>query len=141
MTNDELNGYLAKRVMGLVPCDGWRLINFGAAGGPALLKECEHENGRCYAVSPVGSIHGRVGGVPEYATEIRAMRELIKCLNDRGLTVEVQWKGLGTVSASVYPIEFCPFIQPVTTEAETAEEAVANAVYSFHQALTSHLGV
>lgn len=64
MTDEELAKEIAHKVMGLVPCDQWTYMNFGSAGGAALRKNCHHEN--CYPTQELGSILGKIGGIPDY---------------------------------------------------------------------------
>lgn len=48
LSGRELSEAVALRVMGEVPCEKWRSINFGRGGGAAMMNEgCEH-NGKCF---------------------------------------------------------------------------------------------
>src|SRR5947207_341300 len=68
---------VAQRVMGLVPCADWEAFNFGSAGGPALLKKCNHPVDACFPIFTTQSIYGTIGGPPRYSTDIRAAWELV----------------------------------------------------------------
>lgn len=54
--------------LGLIACDDWEPINFGSAGGPALIKKCSHDE--CYPAQMLGSVMGPVGGCPRYSTDL-----------------------------------------------------------------------
>jgi hypothetical protein len=71
----ELDKAVADKI-GMVPCDLWKTVNFGAAGGPALQKDCVHASGACYPINEIGSINGIIGGVPAFSDEShpRALR-------------------------------------------------------------------
>lgn len=62
MTDDEVDVMVEEKVFGRVPCDQWRYMSFGAAGGPVALSTCEH---RCYS-SDRSLPH------PEYTKNIRS---------------------------------------------------------------------
>ena len=65
-SGDCLNLWVAQEI-GLISCDEWEETNFGSAGGPALIKHCEHNN--CYSTKKIGSVFGTVGGCPPYSTD------------------------------------------------------------------------
>lgn len=44
---------------GQTPCDKWKQVSYGRAGGTVLQKDCECDN--CYPSISIGSIHGRIG--------------------------------------------------------------------------------
>jgi len=71
----ELDKAVADK-MGMLPCDLWEPVNFGAAGGPALQKNCVHADGACYPTTEMGSVQGTFGGVPAFSDEMnpRALR-------------------------------------------------------------------
>lgn len=73
MDNREIDALVAEKVMGLIPCDKWTPINLGSAGGPALLKNCQHDN--CY---PATRLNDWVGGCPEYSTDIAAAWQVVE---------------------------------------------------------------
>lgn len=87
----ELDLLVAEKVMSLVPCDNWRPINFGSAGGPAFQKDCEHEN--CYPASERGSAHGRMGGCPQYSTNITLAWQVVEHLRKQGLEFTIDSRG------------------------------------------------
>lgn len=78
----ELDALIAEKVMDLVPCEAWEYINFGSAGGPALVNaNCIHGQGRrCYPTTEIGggvSLQG-IGGPPHYSTDIAAAWEIVE---------------------------------------------------------------
>lgn len=80
----ELDAAIAERVTGLVPCDGWVRMNFGSAGGAALRKECEHENGACYPTVSVSNVQGNYDGVPPYSRKIESAMLVVEKMRERG---------------------------------------------------------
>lgn len=74
----DLDALIAQRVMGLVPCADWEVTNFGSAGGPALLKKCEHPADTCYPTVTTGSIYGTIGGPRRYSADIRAAWQVVE---------------------------------------------------------------
>jgi hypothetical protein len=97
MSKDEagplLDSKIAEMVFGLTPCDGWERVNFGSAGGPALMKRCEHLQGRCYPSQTVGSINGRIGGPPRYSSDYGAAMQVFEAL--------VEMTGYGSITADM----------------------------------------
>lgn len=81
----ELDRAVAEQVMGQVPCDAWEPINFGSAGGPAVLKRCAHPEGTCWSTLVYGG-----GGVPRYSTEIRESWRIVEHYRALGWLVRVQ---------------------------------------------------
>src|SRR5687767_4091223 len=79
----ELDALVANRVMRQVPCDAWDWINFGSAGGPALIARCNHQRGQCYPTKEGGSISGQFGGPARYSTDIRAAFDAANAVLDR----------------------------------------------------------
>ena len=75
----ELDAKVAQS-KGLVACDGWRPINMGAAGGPCLLADCNHEPGTCYSTTEIGAGigGGKIGGPLRYSTDWSAAGELLE---------------------------------------------------------------
>ena len=50
------------------PCDAWVYSNLGSAGGPVLMNNgCSHK--KCYSKETVESIHGKIGGCPEFSSD------------------------------------------------------------------------
>lgn len=83
-TNRQLNIEVA-RFMGLVPCDGWKVVNFGSAGGPLLVGDnCPHKEGECYPTREVESMGGTFGGVPHYSTDIACAMQVFEKLRGSG---------------------------------------------------------
>lgn len=86
-----LDAEIARRVFNLVSCDGWERFNLGSAGGPALRKRCDHENGACYPSFSIGSIQGRIGGCPRYSTDVAAAWLVQEHLWERhGLAIRIE---------------------------------------------------
>jgi hypothetical protein len=79
--------------MGLIPCDQWTKMNFGSAGGPALLKNCDHEN--CYSTLEIGSIHGTIGGCPRYSSKINSAWEVVRRMQSSGYDLTLESGGGG----------------------------------------------
>jgi hypothetical protein len=63
---DPANEYVAEKILGLIKCGGWSYMNFGSAGGAALMKNCKHKDGECYSSRTTGNMMGKIGGCPEY---------------------------------------------------------------------------
>jgi hypothetical protein len=116
---DPDNVFIAQKIMGLVPCDGWGYMNFGSAGGAALMKSCKHENDTCYSTETTGNMHGKIGGCPEYNKTWWACKELIDHLKKKfqvhltitqegvsvALNENVPWHGGKTAMGSGSTIE------------------------------------
>jgi len=64
----ELDKAVADK-MGMLPCDLWEPVNFGATGGPSPQKNCVHADGACYPTTEMGSVQGTFGGVPAFSDE------------------------------------------------------------------------
>ena len=62
----DLDRLVAEKVLGLVPCDGWEPVNLGSAGGPALMKTCQHTPDSCHSTKD----HYQVSGLPRFSTEL-----------------------------------------------------------------------
>jgi hypothetical protein len=78
----ELDQVIAEK-MGVVPCDGWREVNMGRAGGPTLMGDyCLHARGACYPTITAGSFHGEFGGLPKYSEDGNPMSLRLKDLPD-----------------------------------------------------------
>jgi hypothetical protein len=92
-SNRELDVLVAEKVMGLIPCDQWTEMNFGSAGGPALLKNCDHEN--CYSTLEIGSIHGTIGGCPHYSSKIHSAWEVVRRMQSSGYDLTLESGGGG----------------------------------------------
>jgi hypothetical protein len=87
-----LDRLIAEKVMGLVGCPAWHYINFGSAGGPALMNEgCEHD-GNCYP-----AFSDRRGeeltGPPHYSTDIKGAWAVVEKLVSLGLDVTLDREG------------------------------------------------
>lgn len=72
---------VASKVMGLVPCEGWAPMNLGSAGGPALRKDCAHEDHACYPTASIGGAFGSYYGCPAYSTNIKFAMEVVERLS------------------------------------------------------------
>jgi hypothetical protein len=95
LSDRELDVLVAERVMGLVPCDGWRRINLGSAGGPAMMQvrdvpfynpedlpACTHAYGECFPIDT-----GYPGSGPaKYSTDDNAARLMRDRIAELGLT-------------------------------------------------------
>jgi len=63
---EELDKLVASEVMNMFPCDKWEYMSLGTAGGPVFIKKCKHTN--CYPKQYIESIHGRIGGLPQFSS-------------------------------------------------------------------------
>ena len=64
----ELDYWVAKAEGYEGPCDAWVYSNLGSAGGPVLMNNgCSHK--KCYSKETVESIHGKIGGCPEFSSD------------------------------------------------------------------------
>jgi hypothetical protein len=78
LTDEEKNALVAEAI-GLVPCDKWKVVSVGAAGGHILMSDgCPHELGQCYSTVTTGNIHGTIGGAPNYLSDMNLCMELVK---------------------------------------------------------------
>jgi len=75
---EELDELVARQIMEQVPCDGWKPISFGMAGGMALQKTCSHEDGKCYPTQVISQLGGIVGGCPQYSSEIKVAWKVVE---------------------------------------------------------------
>lgn len=75
LTDDELNRYIAEKVINLIPCDDWQMANLGSAGGPVLMSNCKHPPGTCYPTKSLNTIHGKYSGAPPFTTSLDKCRE------------------------------------------------------------------
>lgn len=67
----DLDALVFEAMGGVLGCNGWEAMNLGSAGGPVLRKTtCPHAHGACASVEVIRSIHGTIGGVPDYSTRI-----------------------------------------------------------------------
>ena len=101
----EMNLLVADRVMGLVSCEGWKIVNLGSAGGAVLMADgCTHGRGECYSTVQVDSIHGTIGGCPPFSTDIAAAWEVVERLkNSTPLGDVLVWWNAGTLSSYGQP--------------------------------------
>jgi len=103
------------------PCDGWVKMNFGAAGGPALRKECAHEDGKCYPTATIGGVHGSYDGVPPYATKIEAAMQVVEKMREQG------WSFACTLYEGKLP--YASFCKGTAKSSRNAEaDALAEAI-------------
>jgi len=79
-----LDKWVANIVFHKEPCALWKLQNFGSAGGPVYLKQCQHEADSCYPSQPRATIHGLLGGVPRYSTEMGFAWQIVEKLTAEG---------------------------------------------------------
>ena len=95
LEGDLLNEWVAKADGYEGSCDAWKKTNFGSAGGPAFVKyDCKHK--KCYPKDTIGSIHGKMGGCPEFSTNWSwggpiIERELIEISYDRSTILPEKW--------------------------------------------------
>ena len=87
----ELDLLMAEKVLGLIACDKWTLINLGSAEGPAFKKNCEHEN--CYPASEQDSALGQMGGCPQLSTSIEAAWKVVEHMRRKGFEFALDSKG------------------------------------------------
>lgn len=84
-----LDALLAKAVFDMDECRQWRPVNYGSAGGPAFLKNCAHELGKCYSHIEIQMMHGLIGGPPSFTTNGRDCVELIRGMDKLGFRTVV----------------------------------------------------
>lgn len=84
-----LDALLAKAVFDMDECRQWRPVNYGSAGGPAFLKNCEHQIGKCYSHIEIQMIHGLIGGPPSFTVNGRDCIELIRGMDKLGFRTVV----------------------------------------------------
>jgi hypothetical protein len=87
----EIDTLVADKVMGLVPCTAWKLVNLGSAGGPCWMLEpesaCTHWLGP--ATSGVSYCYpapddSPLSGPRPYSTDIAAAFEVVAAMQRRG---------------------------------------------------------
>lgn len=84
----ELDAIISHYVMGIAPCESWSYMNFGSAGGPALIKgDCEHGENGCYPL--VLGRGAKLSGPPNYSTEVGVAWEVIEHMQGRGIDIGV----------------------------------------------------
>jgi hypothetical protein len=115
---NPLDEYLARVVMGLVPCPNWNYMNFGSAGGAALMKACVHKDGECYPSICTGNVHGKIGGCPQYSTNIYATQALIDRIVSLGTDVRVTFGRNGVTAECGNAVK----------SAQTASWAISEAI-------------
>lgn len=119
----ELDVLVAEKVMQQVPCDGWSRMNFGSAGGAALRKKCQHEDGRCYPMASISNMQGNYDGVPPYSRRIETAEQVIQKMRERGFGWHAHCEGKGwelqcwrladgpahakTITGYLYPAAIC----------------------------------
>lgn len=89
MTKKELDRHIAEKLLGLVPCLGYRKVWYDRQGA-ALIRDtafCQHVDGACYSqIELISLVDGRMGGPPQYVGSSRAalilLRELWKRCDD-----------------------------------------------------------
>lgn len=79
-----LDRLIAEKVMGLVPCEGWEPMNFGSAGGAALMKKCKHVDGKCYPTGKTGSVFGEYDGVPAFSRNRAVAAQVVDRMEELG---------------------------------------------------------
>jgi hypothetical protein len=79
----EMNTLIAEKILGLSGCSGWKWINLGSAGGPALEKICTHPNGTCFPTEAQASMFGTIGGPPNVSCSDRESFELVDNMKAR----------------------------------------------------------
>ena len=104
----DLDAKLAINLMGIVPCAGWLAMHLGNAGGPALLKECDHKIGECYPIQYSYGLGGKFGGPPSYSTNTDTALKLLPRIRERtGGYVEIVGPDIWRVTCNVPGDEFC----------------------------------
>ena len=129
------NEYIAQKIMGLEPCDGWHYVNFGSAGGAALMNnhKCKHERGKCYPNMVTGNMNGRVGGCPEYDKNPQPSKELIAHWIENGHFVSL---AITKEGVSAWITSECGKASRVRETADTIEGAIAKASIAFHKLIS-----
>jgi hypothetical protein len=92
MMMSERDEFVAEKVMGLVGCPHYRIVNFGSAGGAALMKDddectCPREH---YSVKVTSNLHGIVGGCPMYTTDIARAWDIVEKMISRGYSFDLR---------------------------------------------------
>ena len=88
LTDHELDALIAEMIMGVAPCDGWDDVNFGSAGGPALLKSdrCQHAPDTCYSTRIITTGFGQtIGGPPQYSANRNVTALVLEKIEQLGL--------------------------------------------------------
>jgi hypothetical protein len=117
MTNSEiereLDAIIAEKVLGLEPCDNWRPINLGSAGGPAMLKECPPTH-NCYPRSRPSTYSSNIyaaWSVVEHLARERGWEVTIKvCGQSQEVTIDKREPGAAVVEkaeAETAPMAIC----------------------------------
>lgn len=128
----ELDRLVAEKIMGLVPCQDWTRFNLGSAGGPALMKSCNHANGECYPSNELGTgFGGKVGGCPRYSTDWNTMKEVVEKLKTKWSVQMTETSDLkfevilfaGDENASESAGEYSPITKSGYSEIESYQEA------------------
>lgn len=85
MNSEEINKFIAEKVMGLSECGKWHEGSLGSAGGHVLMTQnCEHA-GLCYPERKIQTTFGVVGGCPDYIGKEQLAWEVVdKIYNEEG---------------------------------------------------------
>ena len=110
----ELDLLVAEKVMKLIPCDRWTETNLGSAGGPALMKNCDHEN--CYSTLEIGSAFGTIGGCPRYSSKIHLAWEVVKHMLSEGFDLSLESEGNGEMWAADFRATALMSIEEITQD-------------------------
>lgn len=75
---------IEEKVLGRVPCDKWRFMSFGSAGGAVSVRgACDHETGTCYPADLSSPW-------PDYRNNPGAAMTLVNQMKRRGYYVSMQ---------------------------------------------------
>jgi hypothetical protein len=77
MINREKDARVELMVYGKVPCYGWKDFNWGSAGGPALMKECDHPNDACYPAPDLQAKFSSLGGPGRFTASMDLTMEML----------------------------------------------------------------
>lgn len=109
----ELDAIIAEKVMGLEPCDNWRPINLGSAGGPAMMKECAPAH-NCYPRSRPSTYSSNIHAawsVVEHLAQERGWEVTIKvCGTSYEVTMDTRQPGMAAIEkaeAETAPMAIC----------------------------------
>lgn len=90
---EDLDKLVADKVFGMIECDKWEAVSFGSAGGWVLQKCCDHEDGKCYSSYTIDTMHGKIGGVPPFSTNMSWTKKVLDYLEGNAQIIDLDHEG------------------------------------------------
>jgi len=136
LTLREIDRLIAEQIFGIRPCNKWKQISLGGAGGPALIhgdldNPVQHDY-ECYPdVQEVQTMQGELGGPAQYTTEIAAAWKLIEHMHELGFGVAIRRRAKDfkyeVELRTAQPVQFAKEVGRVISKQATAPLAICLA--------------